>query len=171
MLSVLSWTCAHLHKCKLLNEIPNKSKGLHWVVIVAVRNCSSAWGGCYVISSFQAAIVQGVMVAHSEEDLLCIRVAYLKLTGTSLYTALQVGDAHGAQISRKHHRFFFISFFFLNHVLTELCPTETVQRRSSSRSAGHLSVWRLNTSCKLDNHFYNSSTLSSLLNMCMIMLK
>ncbi|XP_030267818.1 annexin A2 [Sparus aurata] len=34
-------------------------------------------------------IVQGIMVSHSEEDLLCIRAAYLKLTGTSLYTALQ----------------------------------------------------------------------------------
>ncbi|TNN31660.1 Annexin A2-A [Liparis tanakae] len=34
-------------------------------------------------------ILQGVMVSHAEEDLLCIRAAYLKLTGTSLYTALQ----------------------------------------------------------------------------------
>ncbi|XP_075867619.1 annexin A2 isoform X1 [Nelusetta ayraudi] len=41
------------------------------------------------LTSTKAAIVQGVMVAHSEEDLLCIRAAYLKLTGTSLYTALQ----------------------------------------------------------------------------------
>lgn len=46
------------------------------------------------ISSFlQAAIVQGVMVAHSEEDLLCIRAAYFKLTGTSLYSALQASQA------------------------------------------------------------------------------
>ncbi|KAM6904347.1 annexin A2 [Lycodopsis pacificus] len=34
-------------------------------------------------------ILQGIMVSHAEEDLLCIRAAYLKLTGTSLYTALQ----------------------------------------------------------------------------------
>ncbi|KAF3707248.1 Annexin A2 Annexin-2 [Channa argus] len=34
-------------------------------------------------------IVQGIMVSHSEEDLLSIRAAYLKLTGTSLYTSLQ----------------------------------------------------------------------------------
>lgn len=45
----------------------------------------------YNISLLQTSIVQGIMVSHSEEDLLCIRVAYLKLTGTSLYTALQVG--------------------------------------------------------------------------------
>lgn len=32
---------------------------------------------------------QRVMVSHCEEDLLCIRVAFMKLTGTSLYTALQ----------------------------------------------------------------------------------
>uniref|UniRef100_A0A672S7U2 Annexin n=1 Tax=Sinocyclocheilus grahami TaxID=75366 RepID=A0A672S7U2_SINGR len=36
-----------------------------------------------------APVVQGVMVAHSEEDLLRVRVAYLQSTGTSLYTALQ----------------------------------------------------------------------------------
>ncbi|XP_054461446.1 annexin A2 [Anoplopoma fimbria] len=34
-------------------------------------------------------ILQGIMVSHAEEDLLSIRAAYLKLTGTSLYTALQ----------------------------------------------------------------------------------
>uniref|UniRef100_A0A674P1I5 Annexin n=1 Tax=Takifugu rubripes TaxID=31033 RepID=A0A674P1I5_TAKRU len=34
-------------------------------------------------------VLQGIMVSHSEEDLLCIRVAYLKLTGASLYTSLQ----------------------------------------------------------------------------------
>ncbi|XP_059206542.1 annexin A2 [Centropristis striata] len=41
------------------------------------------------LSTTKAPIMQGIMVAHSEEDLLCIRAAYLKLTGTSLYTALQ----------------------------------------------------------------------------------
>ncbi|XP_040910065.1 annexin A2 [Toxotes jaculatrix] len=41
------------------------------------------------LSTMKTSLVQGIMVSHSEEDLLCIRVAYLKLTGTSLYTALQ----------------------------------------------------------------------------------
>ncbi|XP_041757819.1 annexin A2 isoform X2 [Coregonus clupeaformis] len=41
------------------------------------------------LETMKAAIVQGVMVSHSEEDLLCVRVAYLRQTGTSLYTALQ----------------------------------------------------------------------------------
>ncbi|XP_030597047.1 annexin A2 [Archocentrus centrarchus] len=34
-------------------------------------------------------LVQRIMVSHSEEDLLCIRAAFIKLTGNSLYTALQ----------------------------------------------------------------------------------
>ncbi|XP_068432356.1 annexin A2 [Clinocottus analis] len=34
-------------------------------------------------------VLQGIMVSHAEEDLLSIRAAYLRLTGTSLYTALQ----------------------------------------------------------------------------------
>ena len=46
------------------------------------------------VCTLQAAIVQGVMVSHSEEDLLCVRVAYLRQTGTSLYTALQVRHTH-----------------------------------------------------------------------------
>lgn len=37
----------------------------------------------------KTSVVHGVMVSHCEEDLLCIRVAFLRLTGTSLYTALQ----------------------------------------------------------------------------------
>ncbi|XP_035038989.1 annexin A2 isoform X2 [Hippoglossus stenolepis] len=41
------------------------------------------------IATMKPSIVQGLMVSHSEEDLLCIRTAFLKLTGTSLYTALQ----------------------------------------------------------------------------------
>ncbi|XP_041811476.1 annexin A2 [Chelmon rostratus] len=41
------------------------------------------------LTTMETAIVQGIMVSHSEEDLLCIRAAYLKSTGTSLYTALQ----------------------------------------------------------------------------------
>ncbi|XP_057684477.1 annexin A2 [Corythoichthys intestinalis] len=41
------------------------------------------------LSRMKAPVVHGVMVSHSEEDLLCIRVAFLKLTGTSLYTTLQ----------------------------------------------------------------------------------
>ncbi|GAA6233195.1 annexin A2-like [Lates japonicus] len=41
------------------------------------------------LSAAKTPILQGIMVSHSEEDLLCIRAAYLKLTDTSLYTALQ----------------------------------------------------------------------------------
>ncbi|XP_022603235.1 annexin A2-like [Seriola dumerili] len=41
------------------------------------------------ITTMKTPGVQGIMVSHSEEDLLCIRAAYIKLTGTSLYTALQ----------------------------------------------------------------------------------
>uniref|UniRef100_A0A4W5MR39 Annexin A14 n=1 Tax=Hucho hucho TaxID=62062 RepID=A0A4W5MR39_9TELE len=41
------------------------------------------------LETMKVTIVQGVMVSHSEEDLLCVRVAYLRQTGTSLYTALQ----------------------------------------------------------------------------------
>ncbi|XP_035536728.1 annexin A2 isoform X1 [Morone saxatilis] len=41
------------------------------------------------LTSTKTPIVQGIMVSHCEEDLLCIRAAYNKLTGTSLYTALQ----------------------------------------------------------------------------------
>ncbi|XP_034561591.1 annexin A9-like [Notolabrus celidotus] len=41
------------------------------------------------LTTMKAPMVQGILVSHCEEDLLCIRVAFLKLTGTSLYTALQ----------------------------------------------------------------------------------
>lgn len=41
------------------------------------------------LAGTKTSIMQGIMVSHSEDDLLCIRAAYLKLTGTSLYTALQ----------------------------------------------------------------------------------
>ncbi|XP_029976646.1 annexin A2 [Salarias fasciatus] len=41
------------------------------------------------LSTMKTPVVHGIMVSHSEEDLLCIRVAFLKLTGTSLYSALQ----------------------------------------------------------------------------------
>ncbi|KAK1880271.1 Annexin A2 [Dissostichus eleginoides] len=47
---------------------------------------------CYLakrLTATKTPILQGIMVSHSEEDLLCVRTAYLKLTGTSLYTALQ----------------------------------------------------------------------------------
>ncbi|KAG9263836.1 annexin A2-like [Astyanax mexicanus] len=36
-----------------------------------------------------ASVLQGVMLSHSEEDLLAVRVAYKAQTGTSLYTTLQ----------------------------------------------------------------------------------
>ncbi|XP_008329349.1 annexin A2 [Cynoglossus semilaevis] len=41
------------------------------------------------LSSMKTSLVHGILVSHSEEDLLCIRAAFLKLTGTSLYTTLQ----------------------------------------------------------------------------------
>ncbi|KAM6959496.1 annexin A2 [Aplochiton taeniatus] len=41
------------------------------------------------LQTMKASIVQGVMVSHCEEDLLFVRAAYLRQTGTSLYTALQ----------------------------------------------------------------------------------
>lgn len=41
------------------------------------------------LSNMKASVVQGIMVSHSEDDLLSIRVAFLKLTGSSLYTTLQ----------------------------------------------------------------------------------
>lgn len=41
------------------------------------------------LSTMKTPLVQGIMVSHSEEDLLCIRAAFLKLTGTSLYTTLK----------------------------------------------------------------------------------
>ncbi|XP_068189367.1 annexin A2 isoform X1 [Antennarius striatus] len=41
------------------------------------------------LASMKTSVLQGIMVSHCEEDLLCIRAAYLKYTGISLYTALQ----------------------------------------------------------------------------------
>nr|XP_043908863.1 annexin A2 [Solea senegalensis] len=41
------------------------------------------------LTTMKGPLVQGIMISHSEEDLLCVRAAFLKLTGTSLYTALQ----------------------------------------------------------------------------------
>ncbi|XP_070778138.1 annexin A2 [Enoplosus armatus] len=41
------------------------------------------------LMTMETSMVQAIMVSHCEEDLLCIRAAFLKLTGTSLYTALQ----------------------------------------------------------------------------------
>ncbi|KAM4724871.1 annexin A2 [Anableps anableps] len=39
--------------------------------------------------TMKTSLVQGIMVSHSEEDLLCIRVAFLRLSGSSLYSTLQ----------------------------------------------------------------------------------
>ncbi|XP_067281558.1 annexin A2 [Pseudorasbora parva] len=41
------------------------------------------------IQTMKAAVVLAVIVSHSEEDLLRVRVAFLQSTGSSLYTALQ----------------------------------------------------------------------------------
>ncbi|XP_041663882.1 annexin A2 [Cheilinus undulatus] len=47
------------------------------------------------LTSMKSPIVQGILVSHCEEDLLCIRAAFKKLTGTSLYTALQQNKFKG----------------------------------------------------------------------------
>ncbi|MEQ2209343.1 hypothetical protein XENOCAPTIV_028840, partial [Xenoophorus captivus] len=39
----------------------------------------------------KTSLVQGIMVSHSEEDLLSIRAAFRRLSGSSLYSTLQVG--------------------------------------------------------------------------------
>ncbi|XP_034016771.1 annexin A2 [Thalassophryne amazonica] len=41
------------------------------------------------LATMKAEIVRRIMVSHCEKDLLCIRAAFIKLTGTSLYTTLQ----------------------------------------------------------------------------------
>lgn len=41
------------------------------------------------LQTMKKELVQRIMVSHSEEDLLCIRAAFIKLTGNSLYAALQ----------------------------------------------------------------------------------
>lgn len=41
------------------------------------------------LATMKTSLVQGVMVSHSEEDLLCIRAAFLRLSGSSLYSTLQ----------------------------------------------------------------------------------
>ncbi|XP_072550248.1 annexin A2 [Salminus brasiliensis] len=41
------------------------------------------------IQTMKGSVLQGVMLSHSEEDLLAVRVAYKMQTGTSLYTTLQ----------------------------------------------------------------------------------
>uniref|UniRef100_A0A674D696 Annexin A2-like n=1 Tax=Salmo trutta TaxID=8032 RepID=A0A674D696_SALTR len=37
----------------------------------------------------KGSLVQGILISHSEEDLLCVRIEYRKLTNTSLYSTLQ----------------------------------------------------------------------------------
>ncbi|KAJ7985477.1 hypothetical protein DPEC_G00352430 [Dallia pectoralis] len=34
-------------------------------------------------------LVQGILISHSEEDLLCVRIAFRRLTNTSLYSTIQ----------------------------------------------------------------------------------
>ncbi|XP_013854938.1 annexin A2 [Austrofundulus limnaeus] len=41
------------------------------------------------LATMKTSLVHGIMVSHSEEDLLRIRTTFLKLTGNSLYSALQ----------------------------------------------------------------------------------
>ncbi|XP_045574443.1 annexin A2 isoform X3 [Salmo salar] len=37
----------------------------------------------------KGSLVQGILISHSEEDLLCVRIEYRRLTNTSLYSTLQ----------------------------------------------------------------------------------
>ncbi|CAB1334281.1 unnamed protein product [Coregonus sp. 'balchen'] len=37
----------------------------------------------------KGSVVQGILISHSEEDLLCVRIEYRRLTNTSLYSTLQ----------------------------------------------------------------------------------
>ncbi|XP_021449062.2 annexin A2 [Oncorhynchus mykiss] len=37
----------------------------------------------------KGSLVQGILISHSEEDLLCVRIEYRKLTNISLYSTLQ----------------------------------------------------------------------------------
>ncbi|XP_008298523.1 annexin A2 isoform X2 [Stegastes partitus] len=41
------------------------------------------------LATMKSSLVHGIMVSHCEEDLLCIRAAFVKLTGASLYSSLQ----------------------------------------------------------------------------------
>ncbi|XP_053508362.1 annexin A2 isoform X2 [Ictalurus furcatus] len=41
------------------------------------------------IQTMKGSVVQGIIVSHSEEDLLAVRAAYKKETGRSLYTTIQ----------------------------------------------------------------------------------
>jgi hypothetical protein len=65
-------------------------------------NQANAAGPLSPLSLPQTALVHGVMVSRCEEDLLCVRAAFLKLTGTSLYTALQVCFSAKCSLTRMH---------------------------------------------------------------------
>ncbi|XP_062840901.1 annexin A2 [Trichomycterus rosablanca] len=57
------------------------------------------------IQTAKDSVLQGLMIAHSEEDLLAIRVAYKKEKGSSLYTTLQEqfkGDLQQALLAVCH---------------------------------------------------------------------
>lgn len=80
-------------------------------------------------SVFQNSVMQGIMVSHSEEDLLCIRAAYLKLTGTSLYTSLQVGRTNCKRLKIYHEITTFHSFFFEQFGVIQLLHERCVQQK------------------------------------------
>lgn len=112
--------------------------------------------------------MEGVMVAHSEEDLLCIRAAYLKLTGTSLYTALQASHAQHRLLKYMH----VLNCYCILQQAFKLSPpppTETVQGRSPSSSAGHLSRRRLKGS-RIMGTSLNSATSSFFSAFCVFLL-
>uniref|UniRef100_A0A673K4U2 Annexin n=1 Tax=Sinocyclocheilus rhinocerous TaxID=307959 RepID=A0A673K4U2_9TELE len=79
-------------RSSLSEELKNKKPAADiWIKLLTTRNPDHLRTGelQVFVYVFLSPVVQGVMVAHSEEDLLRVRVAYLQSTGTSLYTALQ----------------------------------------------------------------------------------
>lgn len=86
------------------------------------------------------------MVAHSEEDLLCIRAAYLKLTGTSLYSALQVGHTSSCLKHLMKNNEFFLHGMVLFIVLLKLLKCSdfyvgTLSNRNSTKEIIYKLCW------------------------------
>lgn len=77
------------------------------------------------IWTFQAPIVQGILVSHCEEDLLCIRAAFLKLTGTSLYTALQVSHTCNTHPWNTNQTLTGLHIIIFENILTRRAISET----------------------------------------------
>uniref|UniRef100_A0A8B9JQ80 Zgc:101785 n=1 Tax=Astyanax mexicanus TaxID=7994 RepID=A0A8B9JQ80_ASTMX len=75
----------------LSEELSNKKVDAGpWIRILTTRDPAHLRNGTeWQTSQTSASVLQGVMLSHSEEDLLAVRVAYKAQTGTSLYTTLQ----------------------------------------------------------------------------------